>query len=127
MPEIIVMQRSFLLLAVIAVLAVALARAQTTDETADTGQDFSPPGGSLADTHGDGGFELNDANYAGNPLKSLVEKWPEDLVIAPVPGFSPQLGWNLTLAGGYFLGPRDTATGPPPSLLGGFGMIAENA
>ena len=34
---------------------------------------------------------------------NLSAKWPEDLIIAPIPGYSPQLGWNLTLGGGYFL------------------------
>lgn len=52
---------------------------------------------------GDGGLDLSDADFEGNPLKRLAKKWPRDLVIAPIPGYSPQLGWNLTLAGGYFL------------------------
>jgi hypothetical protein len=80
--------------------AVSPGRAQTADEAVEPDQDFELPGAELADTHGDGGFELGDASAAGNPLKNLVEKWPEDLVIAPVPGRSPQLGWNLSLVGG---------------------------
>jgi hypothetical protein len=111
---------------VTALIVSAPAWSQAGEDAVDTEQTFDLPAADFADTHGDGGFELSDANYAGNPLKSLVEKWPEDLVLAPVPGYSPQIGWNLTLAGGYFLGPRDTAEGPPPSVLGGFGMIAEN-
>lgn len=55
-----------------------------------------------------------------------MSNWPEDLVIAPVPSYSPQLGWNLTLAGGYFLTPQSTESDVPPSILGGFIMAAEN-
>ncbi len=75
---------------------------------------------------GDGGLDLGDADFKGNPLERFAEKWPKDLVIAPIPGNSPQLGWSLTLAGGYFLNSRKEDSESPPSTLGGFGMIAEN-
>ena len=52
-------------------------------------------------------LELDDVDFTGNPLKSLIEKWPADLVVAPVPGYSPQLGWNLKLIGGYFLDTKE--------------------
>ena len=70
-------------------------------------------------------LDLDDAEFTGNPLKSLVANWPEDLVIAPVPGYSPQLGWNLTLVGGYFLDPPDERD-HAPSVLGGFAYFSEN-
>jgi outer membrane protein assembly factor BamA len=70
---------------------------------------------------GPGGIQFSD-----NPITEKVKKWPEDLVIAPVPGYSPQLGWNLTLAGGYFLNPRDPDSKSPPSVIGGMAMVAEN-
>jgi len=70
-------------------------------------------------------LDLENAEIAGNPLKSLVAKWPEDLVIAPVPGYSPQLGWNLTLVGGYFLEPDEEAD-HAASVLGGFAYFSEN-
>lgn len=72
------------------------------------------------------GIEIADVAPIGNPFKKFVAKWPSDLVIAPIPGRSPQLGWKLTLAGGYFLSPRDGDPKDKPSVLGGFAMIAEN-
>jgi hypothetical protein len=72
-----------------------------------------------------GVLDLDDTDVAGNPMQKLFKGWPDDLVVAPVPGYSPQLGWNLKLVGGYFLDPpedRDHAA----SVLGGFGMIAQN-
>jgi hypothetical protein len=72
-----------------------------------------------------GVLDLDDTDVAGNPMQKLFKGWPDDLVVAPVPGYSPQLGWNLKLVGGYFLDPpedRDHAA----SALGGFGMIAQN-
>ncbi|MGI9220478.1 MAG: BamA/TamA family outer membrane protein [Woeseiaceae bacterium] len=59
-------------------------------------------------------------------LKKFASKWPKDLVIAPVPGYSPQLGWNLKLAAGYFKDPASPASQSPPSVFGGVLMIAEN-
>jgi len=70
--------------------------------------------------------DVGDAAFAGNPAQSLFDKWPDDLVVAPIPGLSPQLGWTLALAGGYFLTPKDPETDIPPSVLGGYGFIAEN-
>jgi len=89
-------------------------------------RDFDLPAAEVGDLVGDGGFDLGDADFEGNPAKSFAEKWPKDLVIAPIPGYSPQLGWNLTLAGGYFLNSKKEDSESPPSILGGFGMIAEN-
>ena len=59
-------------------------------------------------------------------MKRLAANWPEDLVIAPIPGYSPQIGWNLTLGGGYFLQSGDAESEAPPSVVGGFVMGAEN-
>ena len=69
---------------------------------------------------------IDDAPFTGNPLSSLVANWPPDLVVAPVPGRSPQMGWNLALAAGYFLTPKEEGSGAPPSVLGAYGFIAEN-
>jgi len=113
-------------LAVTGILAVGHVAAQTADNAVDPEQDFELPGTDIVDTHGVGGFDLDDADISGNPMKSLVKNWPEDLVIAPIPGRSPQIGWNLTLAGGYFLESRDPDSDVPPSVLGGFAMVAEN-
>lgn len=74
---------------------------------------------------GDGGFELSSVDFVGNPAASTFSWWPEDLVLAPIPGYSPQLGWTLALGGGYFLTEQEE-DGPPPSVLGGFLFGAEN-
>ena len=71
-------------------------------------------------------LSLDSIGFDGGPLKKLAAKWPEDLVIAPIPGYSPQLGWNLTLGGGYFLHIGDEDSKTPPSTIGGFVMGAEN-
>jgi len=103
----------------LAVLVLAQpVRAQETD--------FELPAGELSGTITDGGFDLTGADGAGNFLQRFAEKWPDDLVIAPVPGYSPQVGWSLALAGGYFLESKDEDSDTAPSILGGFGWYAEN-
>ena len=99
-------------------LATGLARAGETD--------FDLPASEMGDSIADGGLELTDVDFEGNPLKRFAEKWPDDLVIAPIPGRSPQVGWTLALGGGYFLGSRDEDSDVAPSILGGFGWYAEN-
>ena len=99
-------------------LATGLARAGETD--------FDLPASEMGDSIADGGLELTDVDFEGNPLRRFAEKWPDDLVIAPIPGRSPQVGWTLALGGGYFLGSRDEDSDVAPSILGGFGWYAEN-
>jgi len=118
--------RQFIAITALFALALAPAWAQTEEDEVDPDQDFELPGAEVAEHDGDGGFDLSDTDIVGSPLKRLVRNWPEDLVIAPIPGRSPQLGWKLTLAGGYFLGSRDKDSKAPPSVLGGFVMVAEN-
>jgi len=89
-------------------------------------RDFDLPASELAILPGDGGVDMSDADFVGNPLASIAEKWPDDLVIAPVPGYSPQVGWSLALAGGYFLESKEEDGDTAPSLLGGFAWYAEN-
>jgi hypothetical protein len=104
----------------------SIARGQSSDEDVLDEIDFDLPASEASDLVADGGLELGDVDFEGNPLKSLAEKWPEDLVVAPIPGRSPQLGWQLTLGAGYFLESKRKESDKPPSILGGFGMIAEN-
>ena len=74
-----------------------------------------------------GSIAGSDDNFTGNPLGGLFKNWPEDLVIAPIPGRGTELGWNLKLLGGYFLDNEpDDEGNEKPSIIGGFGMIAEN-
>jgi hypothetical protein len=102
--------------------------AQESMVIAEDGRDFDLPGSEAAEMIGDGGLDLGDVDFEGSPLKRFAEKWPEDLVVAPIPGRSPQLGWQLTLGAGYFLETKnnDDDSDTPPSILGGFGMVAEN-
>jgi hypothetical protein len=115
--------------AILAVFLLSAAQAQDVEETAKDMRDFDLPASEMADMVGDGGLDLSDVDFEGSPLKRFAERWPKDLVIAPIPGRSPQLGWQLTLAGGYFLdsGDEDDEENEThPSLLGGFGMVSEN-
>jgi outer membrane protein assembly factor BamA len=87
-------------------------------------RDFDLPGsetGALENVLG-----LDNVDFRGNPSKKLAANWPEDLVIAPIPGYASQFGWSLTLAGGYFLDIGKKSPDTPASLLGGFVMGAEN-
>ncbi len=104
----------------------AEAYSQEAEELADDERDFDLPASEAADFLGDGGLDLGDLDFEGNASKGFANKWPEDLVVAPVPGRSPQLGWQLTLGVGYFLTPKDEESDTPPSILGGFGMTSEN-
>ena len=111
-------------LLVLASFTSALAVAQTDQGSGDTTQDFQLPGYDMPVVDGVGA--LDDASFTGNPLESIAGRWPADLVVAPIPGYSPQLGWNMKLAGGYFLGSADKDPGTKLSMVGGFVMGAEN-
>ena len=102
----------------------AVAETTATEDTGSDERDLDLPGPEVDIL--DNNLNLDDVDSLGNPFKKLVANWPEDLVIAPVPAYSPQLGWNLTLAGGYFLQLGDEDSGTPPSAVVGFVMGAEN-
>ena len=89
-------------------------------------RNFDLPGQEVADIVSDGAVELDDADFEGSPLQRFAENWPADLVIAPIPGRSPQVGWTLALVGGYFLDSGDEDSEVAPSIIGGFGWYAEN-
>jgi outer membrane protein assembly factor BamA len=84
------------------------------------------PGGEVMHLPGDGGVNLDGADFEGTLLERFSANWPENLVLAPVPGRSPQVGWSLALGGGYFLESKDEDSDVAPSILGGFGWYAEN-
>ena len=110
---------------VIAGLA-ALFIAQVACAASGDDRDFELPAADVGMLPGDGGLEIADADFSGSALSRFAEKWPDDLVIAPIPGRSPQVGWSLALGGGYFLESRDAGSDHAPSILGGFGWYAEN-
>ena len=101
-------------------VADVLAQDETEEEHLDITISDADELGSVVD------IGVDDAGITGNPLSSLVANWPPDLVVAPVPGRSPQVGWNLAVAVGYFLTPKDENSDVPPSVLGAYGFIAEN-
>ena len=117
--------QSALLLAFAALASVpTFAETEETQQSANDERDFDLPG-SETDLL-EGSLNLDDVDFLGSPLKKLVANWPEDLVIAPIPAYSPQLGWNLTIGGGYFMQIGDKDSEAPPSVIGGFVMGAEN-
>lgn len=76
----------------------------------------------------DGSGALEDIDDAGavNPMSSIAQGWPEDLVIAPVPGRSPQLGWMLKGLAGYYMDLDKSDADSRQSMAGVFGMISQN-
>ncbi len=100
-------------------IIAGLVASSAAAEDSSVSPDFDLPATDLSSTLADGGFELGDVEFTGNPAAGAFDWWPDDLVIAPIPGYSPQLGWTLALAGGYFL-TEQQEDGPPPSALGGF-------
>jgi len=87
--------------------------------------DFDLPASEAGSLSRGGGVDLDDVDFVGNPAADIFSWWPRDLVLAPIPGYSPQLGWTLALGGAYFLN-EQVEGGPPPSALGGFVFGAEN-
>jgi len=99
-------------------LAVALfsnaplfAEVEEAEETSTDGRTFNLPGSEIDMLENT--LNLDNVDLGGGPFKKLAAKWPEDLVVAPIPGYSPQLGWNLTLGGGYFLNLGDENSDTP--------------
>ena len=109
-----------LLIVLLLACADSLAEDRSDDESLDLPVSEIEEMGAVVD------LGVDDAAVVGNPMGSLFAGWPPDLVIAPIPGYSPQVGWNLAVAGGYFLTPKDEDSNVPPSILGAFGFIAEN-
>jgi outer membrane protein assembly factor BamA len=91
-----------------------------------SGTSIDVPGGDVLHLPGDGGVNLEGADFEGGLLQRFAQGWPDDLVLAPVPGRSPQVGWSLALGGGYFLESKDEDSDVAPSILGGFAWYAEN-
>ncbi|MEJ2603757.1 MAG: BamA/TamA family outer membrane protein [Gammaproteobacteria bacterium] len=77
-------------------------------------------------TDGANALDEVDADLTGNPMSRITENWPEDLVIAPYPSRSPQLGWTLSAMAGYFMDLDEQAENTRPSIVGLFGMYSQN-
>ena len=51
-----------------------------------------------------------------------AEKWPEDLVVAPIPNREPVFGWGLQLLAGYFMDLDKDNPDATPSRIGAVGL-----
>lgn len=115
----------YMLLAASLLLQAGLAAAQSAD-IEDPSDDGRPPGSIRFEWEPYGSVtNLGEVSLPDGPYSKLADRWPEDLVVAPVPGYSPQVGWSLALGAGYFLD-DDHDDDVPPSVLGGFVWGAEN-
>lgn len=64
--------------------------------------------------------------FVGNPTNSLFGWWPEDLVLVPIPGRTPEFGWSIAAVAGYFMDLDKPNPDTPNSIIGGFGWYTEN-
>ena len=108
-------------MAIVAVVSV-MPLAALPDETG--AQRYSLDMTEATPQNGDHPLALADSSFEGNPIADATGWWPEDLVLAPIPGYSPEFGWKLAIAGGYFLDSGGQNT--PASLVGLFAMASEN-
>jgi opacity protein-like surface antigen len=58
--------------------------------------------------------------------REMLGWWPEDLVLVPIPGRTPEFGWSIAVMGGYFLDLDKPNPDTPNSIVGGFGWYSEN-
>lgn len=93
-------------------------------EAANAGA-YQIPGTSQIGMTSDSRLDLEDTVVAGKPLADKFSWWPRQLVVVPVPGYSPQLGWSLALGAAWFLD-QETEGGSPPSIVGGFAFGSDN-
>jgi len=67
-----------------------------------------------------------NAGFAGNPAGDWMSWWPKDLVLAPIPSRSPEFGWGLAVAAGYFMDLDKDNPDTPNSSVGIVGKYTEN-
>jgi hypothetical protein len=90
-------------------------------------REMSVPASQMSGTVGDGGFSVgSSATSVLEARESGERRLRDDIVLAPIPGRSPQVGWSLAVAGGYFFGGEEGRSEGKPSIIGGFGWYAEN-
>ena len=113
----------YLTVAATLVAAHALSSAAAAEETPDTTFELVPADVSSATSDSQSG--LSDVKVAGRGLGSAFDWWPSSLVVAPVPGYSPQLGWSLALGGAWFFGKQERGKAAP-SMAGAFAFKSDN-
>jgi hypothetical protein len=79
---------------------------------------FQLPASDSASASPETSLDSENSGFAGNPMGSWLSWWPEDLVVAPIPSRSPELGWGLAVAGGYFLDLDKSNPDTPKSTVG---------
>lgn len=114
-----------LCLALATQIAVGATSGNDAPESDDESVTFRLPGTEHSATSSDSRLELDDVIVAGASQSSRFSWWPKQLVVVPVPGYSPQLGWSLTLGGAWYLD-EESDGGPPPSVIGAFAFGSEN-
>ena len=87
---------------------------------------FEPIGANDMSVSQDAMFNDESAGFTDNPMGSLLNWWPEDLVVAPIPSRSPEMGWGLALAAGYFLDLDKPHPDTPKSTIGIVVKATEN-
>ena len=107
-------------------LLVGVPVAHAENESTDIKRQSEIPAADLTSMLGDGGLQLDATDSDRGLLGRFAERWPADLVVAPIPGRSPQIGWNLALAVGYFITGKSDEPDARSSAVGGFAMGAEN-
>ncbi len=110
------------------VLPAADAFSETTGSAADSAEEpvFEVSAPTSSDLNPDSAFSDDNGGFAGNPMGDWLSWWPEDLVVAPIPSRSPELGWGLAIAGGYFLDLDKENPDTPESTIGVVGAATEN-
>lgn len=79
---------------------------------------FQVSGSNQVSVAQDAMFNDESSSFTGNPMGSWLNWWPEDLVVAPIPSRSPEMGWGLALAAGYFLDLDKAHPETPKSTVG---------
>ncbi len=95
------------------------------DEASEAEQAFELPDSSDS-LSPEVGLDAEAGGFAGNPMSSWLKWWPEDLVMAPIPSRSPELGWGLALATGYFVDLDADNPDTPDSTVGLVAGLTEN-
>jgi hypothetical protein len=117
------MHRSIALFVVMLVVAGAV---YATEQPPEDESDFDALPGQARFGSPEMSVSDEQAEFVGNPANSMFGWWPEDLVLVPIPGRTPEFGWSLAAVGGYFLDLDKSHPETPSSIIGAFGWYAEN-
>jgi hypothetical protein len=80
--------------------------------------EFNLDSAAYATAEANGALAGGDSAFTGNPAATAAGWWPDALVAAPIPGYSPQLGFRLTVVAGYYLDLDRRHATTPSSVVG---------